>query len=194
MLKNCAARNPVATMIVTPNNSPQVTRAAAGSPIDREWLRRTHRRFWFPAATVLGLVTAWAWFAAMFGPHGWVEFRRERAELQQLRKDVEQQRRENNSLKRRVDKLRTDRKAIEDEAIKQGFLHRSQRVFVLPHALDKLAKPRPSDRTETGKPATQGLDWTNYRWTSTGIMFVAATAVYALLLRYRLARGTTRGG
>jgi cell division protein FtsB len=193
MLKDYAARNPVVTMIGTPNNSPRVTRTAAGSPIDREWVRRTLRRFWFLAAMVLGLITAWAWFSVMFGPHGWVEFERERAELQWLRKEIERELRENNALKRRVDKLRTDRRAIEDEAIKQGFLHPGQLVFVLPQSPDELAKLRPPDRTETGKPATRGLNWTNYRWTSTGVMFVAATAGYALLLRCWLARGTTRG-
>jgi len=92
-------------------------------------------------ATVAVVVAATFLFVhVMFGSNGMIIYKQKRAELQILRKRIDQVQQENDKYTQQIKGLRTDQTAIEKEAREQmGYARPGEYVYVAPAP----AKPSP---------------------------------------------------
>jgi cell division protein FtsB len=90
------------------------------------------RRHWVLAAGALVLLCAWTWSCIMYGPNGWLDYRKRQAEYQRLQLAVQQMQQENDRLVHHIKGLQSDPRVIEDEARKQGYVRPGERIYILP--------------------------------------------------------------
>jgi cell division protein FtsB len=136
------------------------------------WGRRLFGRYWYLTAIALALLFAWAWSWLMYGPNGWRAYQQKKAESQRLQTEIQQLRRANDKLERRVEGLQSDLRVIEQEAINQGYVRRGTQVYVRPKTSPNTAGPQkqpgglkalvppgsgePSERTEVRERRPSG--------------------------------------
>lgn len=78
----------------------------------------------------------------IFGANGLVTYRQKKAEYQQLQKEVEQLRRDNDRVEQQINSLKTDPKAIERVAREQlRYAKPGEIIYVMPEARQTPAPP-----------------------------------------------------
>ncbi len=72
-------------------------------------------------------------YELVFSDHGWLVYRRERAELRALKAEVSRLRQQREALAREILRLRHDPKALEDLAHRElGYVHPDEYMVLLP--------------------------------------------------------------
>ena len=94
------------------------------------------------ATSVVAVLTAWLFAHVMFGANGMVIYREKKTEYQSLQKEIDGLQKENDTYTFHVKALKTDPKAIEQEAREQLHYARPGEVIYVTPA--PLAPPRPT--------------------------------------------------
>lgn len=94
------------------------------------WLFGARRRL---ATVGIGLVTGWLFLHIMFGANGMVIYREKRAEYEDMNKQVEELRKENQRYTNQINALKTDPQTIEKEAREQlHYAKPGEVIYVAP--------------------------------------------------------------
>jgi cell division protein FtsB len=141
------------------------------------------RRRWLLAAGALALLFARTLSCVIYGPDGWADYQKKRAELRQLNVALQQLQQENVELERHVRGLRSDRQVIEDEARKQGYVRPGERVYIpMPLRNSPPLAGGPQKPTQPGhgeQTAVNGGRLTSVRATVVLVLFaIAASPVF----------------
>lgn len=107
--------------------------------MDLNWDRSTlYRNLMFVLALLLMAMSV----HELFGDHGYLAMRRERAQYDQLQQQIEKLQKENKDLDDRVKALQTDPKAIERIAREQMRMTRpGEKVYTVPEKPSESAPP-----------------------------------------------------
>jgi cell division protein FtsB len=98
-----------------------------------EWLYSARRRL---ATGAVALLTVWLFVHVMFGANGMVVYREKRTENQDLQKQLEQLKKENDAYTDQIKALKSDPKTIEKEAREQlHYTRQGEYIFVSPAPL-----------------------------------------------------------
>jgi cell division protein FtsB len=85
------------------------------------------------ATVAVGLLAAWLFVHVMFGANGMVVYRQKKAEYQSLQKELGDLQKENETYTSQVKSLKTDPKAIEQEAREQlHYARPGEVIYVTP--------------------------------------------------------------
>jgi cell division protein FtsB len=85
------------------------------------------------ATAAVAIFTAWLFAHVMFGANGMVVYRQKKAEYQTLEKQIDHLQKENNTDTAQIKALKTDPKAIEQEAREQlHYVRPGEVVYVSP--------------------------------------------------------------
>ena len=93
---------------------------------------KAKKRLRFSFLILSTAVVLFAVFVSMFRDTGVVNFLKLQNTEKQLLAEVEQLRRENAELKNRVEGLKSDSAVIEKEARRMGFIHKNEKVIIIP--------------------------------------------------------------
>ncbi len=110
----------------------------------RERALETAQSIWRPAATVVAvaLILLFGW-GVVNGKHGLSAWQQQRVKDQQLRHDIQDLQQENAHLRDHVDRLKTDRNAIEHEAREQlHYAKPGEVIYTLPAQPQTQAQPQ----------------------------------------------------
>jgi cell division protein FtsB len=93
------------------------------------------------ATAMVAVLTAWLFVHVMFGANGMVIYRQKKTEYQTLQKEIEGLQKENGSYTSQVKALKTDPKAIEQEAREQLHYARPGEVIYVTPAPPAVPRP-----------------------------------------------------
>jgi cell division protein FtsB len=105
-------------------------------------LHRARRRI---ATGAIFVFTAWLFLHVMFGANGMVIYRQKRAEYQNLQKEVDGLRKENDRSEQEIKALKGDPKTIEKEAREQlHYAKPGEVIYIGPQQPPQQIQPHPS--------------------------------------------------